>query len=93
MRTKLLKPGEDVAISDFRMVRLTTRSGQKVAGVRINEDTWSIQVRDNNARLHSFWKEDLTELTVERKTVMPSYNGRFTEQEMSDVLAFLGGKR
>jgi cytochrome c oxidase cbb3-type subunit 3 len=93
LRTKLLTPGDDVAVGEFRMVKLTTRDGQKITGVRINEDTWSIQVRDTNARLHSFWKEDLTELNVERKTVMPSYGGRFNEQELNDVLVFLGGKR
>lgn len=92
LRTKLMDPGKDIA-SDFSMVKLTTRDGNKITGVRLNEDTYSIQLLENSTRLRSFWKQDLVELVVERRTLMPSYKGQLTEQEMNDVVAFMGGLR
>lgn len=91
-RAKLLDPTRDLP-ADFVQVRLATRDGKRVAGIRMNEDTWSIQVRDLNGGLHSFWKEDLAELSSERRTLMPSYEGRLSQDEVRDVAAFLGAQR
>lgn len=88
LRTKLTDPGKDLA-SNFSVVKATTRNGQKITGVRLNEDTWSIQVRDMNMGLHSLWKDDLTEIAVERRTMMPSYSKQLTEQERNDIVVFL----
>jgi cytochrome c oxidase cbb3-type subunit 3 len=92
LRTKLLDPSRELS-ADFTQVRLTTRTGQKLAGVRLNEDDWSIQMRDMNGGLHSFWKEDLTELSVQRRTLMPSYEGRLNPDELKDVAAYLSAQR
>jgi putative heme-binding domain-containing protein len=80
----------DVNIPDnFVMVR-ATRAGQQVVGVRVNEDTFSIQIRDMSGELHSFFKSELTDLRKEwGKSSMPGYAGRLTEQEIDDVVAFL----
>ncbi|MDQ6706571.1 MAG: c-type cytochrome [Acidobacteriota bacterium] len=88
LRAKLVDPGSNVP-DQFRIVDLKTRDGQAVSGVRLNEDTWSIQVRDFDDKLHSFWKQDLLELKVDRRTVMPSYRTRFAEQEIDDITAYL----
>ena len=77
-------------------MKLATRDGKKLTGTRMNEDTYSIQVRDNNLGLHSFWKQDLAELSVEQRTSMPSYAKRLTDQELDDIVAFLattGGRQ
>jgi cytochrome c oxidase cbb3-type subunit III len=95
LRTKIVDPAKDIA-GGFSTVRLATRTGQKLTGVRLNEDTWSIQVRDSSGRLHSFWKEDLADLAVEQRTVMPSYAKRLTEGEIDDIVAYLsstGGRQ
>jgi cytochrome c oxidase cbb3-type subunit 3 len=92
LKEKLLDPGKELA-ADFSVVTLRTAGGSKITGVWMNEDTWSIQVRDLNARLHSYWKQDLAELAVERRTMMPSYAGQLNQQEQNDIVAFLGGLR
>jgi cytochrome c oxidase cbb3-type subunit III len=88
LRTKLSNPEAD-PVSNSTVVTLTTRNGHKVTGVRMNEDTWSIQVRDNSLGLHSYWKQDLKELSVEQRTLMPSYAKQFNDREMGDIVAFL----
>ena len=60
-----------------------------MSGVRLNEDTWSIQVRDMSNKIHSLWKDDLSDLKVEQKTLMPSYRDRLTTQELEDLVAHL----
>ena len=79
---------QDLA-ANFSLVKLTTRNGRKMTGVRMNEDTWSIQVRDYKPGLHSFWKQDLTELHVEQRTLMPSYAKQLSEQEITTLSRFL----
>lgn len=88
LRTKLLNPASD-PISNSSLVTLTTLDGRKVNGVRMNEDTWSIQVRDNKLGLHSFWKQDLQNFLVEQRSLMPSYAKQFNDQELSDIITFL----
>ena len=90
LREKLLDPGKDVP-EQFRVVSLTTKSGERLTGLRLNEDTWSIQVRDMKDVSRSFWKEDLAELKKDRRTLMPSYRGRLAPDELDDVIAYLAG--
>jgi hypothetical protein len=58
--------------------------------VRVNEDTFSIQLRDSSDQVHSFFKSDLTELHKDwGKSPMPSYREVFSNLELDDVVAFL----
>ncbi len=88
LQNKLLNPGGDVA-SMVNQVQLMAPGGRKITGIRMNEDTWSIQLRDLNGALHSFWKKDVTDLRVETLTLMPSYRARLNKQEIDDLVAYL----
>jgi cytochrome c oxidase cbb3-type subunit III len=81
----------NVSITEnFLFVRAVTRDGQQIAGVRINEDTFSIQLRDPAGTLHSLAKSDLRELQKEwGRSPMPSYDTVFTAGELQDVIAYL----
>src|SRR5262245_45971355 len=41
-------------LDEFLPVRVVTRDGKEVRGARINEDTYTIQIRDANGQLFSF---------------------------------------
>ena len=72
-----------------RNVRAVGRDGTVYAGRRLNEDTYTVQLVDENERLVSLAKDDLQEYTVIMASPMPSYAETLTEQERADVLAFL----
>jgi putative heme-binding domain-containing protein len=55
IRSALLTPEASIP-RNFMQVRLVTREGQRLVGVRLNEDTFSIQIRDLSNQVHSFWK-------------------------------------
>ena len=92
LRAKLLDPSTDIP-EHFRVVELKTSNGLAVSGTRLNEDTWSIQMRDFDGNLRSFWKQDLAELKADRRTPMPSYRERLSKQELDDTIAYLAGLR
>jgi cytochrome c oxidase cbb3-type subunit 3 len=79
---------------NYLFVLVETTTGQKYSGVRINEDTFSIQLRDTRDRLMSFRKSDLAKL-VKRwgYSPMPSYTGMLSEEEIGDVVAYLSALR
>jgi cytochrome c oxidase cbb3-type subunit III len=85
----------DANITDnFLQVRVVTRDGKRLNGVRVNEDTFSIQLRDSGNRVHSFFKSELAELHKDwGKTSMPSYRAVFSREELDDVVAYLTSLR
>ncbi len=75
---------------NFLFVRVKTKDGRELAGVRINEDANSIQFRDLTGRIHSLYKADLKELIKDKgQSPMPVYAGVFSPVEMDDVVAYL----
>ena len=102
LRRSLVEPSADVPQSynafrsdislpeNYLFVHAVPRQGEPIGGVRVNEDTFSIQLRDVTGRVHSFFKSDLSEL---RKawgmSPMPSYAAAFSLAELDDIVAFL----
>lgn len=72
-----------------RMVRAVTRDGKLVTGRRLNEDTYTVQLIDEQEHLRSFMKAELTEYTVLKTTTMPSYKDKLSAQELADIEAYL----
>ena len=71
-------------------VRTKTKAGKEVAGIRVNEDTYSIQLRDLTGAMHSFFKKDLSELHKEKGvSPMPVYGVLFSPTELDDMVAYL----
>ena len=66
-----------------------TSTGQTVRGVRLNEDTFSLQIRDQNGRLQSLLKRDLKNTELIRRSPMPSFAGKLSDSQMDDVIAWL----
>jgi len=88
LQRALLTPDEAL-LPIHRPVRLVTKDGRTVRGRRLNEDTYSVQIIDEQENLQSLAKADLRELTVETSAAMPSYADRLSQDELADVIAYL----
>ena len=58
-------------------------------GRRVNEDTYTIQLIDEQSRLVSLIKADLRSFEVSSTSSMPSYETTLTAEERADVIAYL----
>jgi cytochrome c oxidase cbb3-type subunit III len=89
LRSAVLNP-ETAIPEGFLQVRVVTKDGSRFTGVRLNEDIFTIQIRDLKGNLHSFTKEDLTELQKDTgKSPMPSFGGTLSTAETDDLVAYL----
>lgn len=76
--------------NEFLPVRVVTREGREVRGLRVNEDSFTIQVRDAGSQLYSFRKADLQQLDKQLgKSLMPDYKSKTSGSELDDLVAYL----
>jgi cytochrome c oxidase cbb3-type subunit 3 len=81
-------------LDEFLPIRVVTRDGKEVRGLRINEDTFTIQIRDSTNELHSFRKADLREVQKEfGKSLMPAFKDRLAASDLNDLVAYLSSLR
>lgn len=88
LERSILDPNESV-LPEHRFVRVVTRQGTVITGRRLNEDTHTLQMIDSEERLHSFSKSDLREYVLQTTSSMPSYQGKFSTQELADLVTYL----
>jgi putative heme-binding domain-containing protein len=89
LRTALVDPGANVP-DRFVQLRITTKDGRRITGVRIAEDTFTIQLVDLNGRTYSFFKEELNDIKKDfDKSPMPSYRDVLAASELDDLVAYL----
>jgi cytochrome c oxidase cbb3-type subunit 3 len=72
-----------------RPMHAVTKDGKVINGRRLNEDTYTVQLIDEQERLVSLTKSDLREFTVLKTTPMPSYKDKLSAQELADLEAYL----
>jgi len=83
-------PYEPYGYPAYVIVRAQPRVGPELTGVRVNEDAFTIQLRDQQGRVHSLRKADLQRLLPEPATsLMPSYRDLLTGPELNDLVAYL----
>jgi cytochrome c oxidase cbb3-type subunit III len=93
LRESLVAP-EAAVPDEFLLVELVTPSGATIRGVRMNEDSFSIQIKEANGELHSYRKAVLKDLRKLRgKSPMPAYDSMLTPDEMNDLIAYLASLR
>ena len=71
----------------FESVEVTLRNGAQIRGVRKNEDTFSIQMMDQQEHLRLLLKRDITRLEHPAESLMPVFKG--DSGEVNDLVAFL----
>lgn len=72
-----------------RFMRAVKSNGTVIVGRRLNEDTFTVQLIDDQGNLVSLEKASVKSLTIEQGSSMPSLKGTFTDEEISDLVAYL----
>ncbi len=92
LRESLTDPDADIT-PGFNTITVVLKNGKKVVGVQRNFDTFSAQLIDISGEYHSFMTSDVTSITREFKSMMPSYKDSFSASQMDDILAYLATLR
>jgi cytochrome c oxidase cbb3-type subunit III len=92
LRESLTDPDKSIA-DDYRTYSVVTRSGERVRGIKLNEDDYTIQLRDSKENLRSFKKADLKEVKREPASTMAGYGTALTATELENLVAYLSSLR
>lgn len=90
LRESLNKPSADIQ-PEYQGVVVTTRDGTRVSGIRINEDTFSVQLRDLTQKFRLFQKDEVQAVQDAPRSLMPPYI--LPPKDMDDLVAFLASLR
>src|SRR5262245_2449823 len=74
----------------YEPVTLVTRGGERIRGVKKNEDEFSIQIMDTRERLQGYLKSNLAEVTLDKQSLMPVYPpDRLSDRDLDDLVRYL----
>jgi putative heme-binding domain-containing protein len=74
----------------YETVTLVMKDGQRVRGVKKNEDVFSIQIMDTRERIQGYLKSDLQDVIYEKTSLMPVYGpDRLSETDLNDLVGYL----
>jgi putative heme-binding domain-containing protein len=88
LERSILEPDAEV-LPQNRFMRVVTRDGATINGRLLNQDAFTIQLFDTNDRLVSLSKSNLKEYAFTNKSPMPSFRGKLSPQELSDLVSYL----
>ena len=87
----LLQPSADTP-EEYQGVTVVTKDGARITGMRVNEDTFTVQLREPSQRFRMFDKSEVKEVTHEAKSLMPDYTN-LPKQDLQNLLAYLDSLR
>jgi putative heme-binding domain-containing protein len=74
----------------YRPVKVVTVGGETIEGIAKNQDGFSVQVLDLHDKLHLYDTNDLKEITLGAKSLMPhNYDKVLTAEEYQNLVAML----
>ena len=65
------------------------RDGTVITGKILDQDPFSVQIMDEKERLRSLSRSDMRGFAFLEKSLMPSFKGKLSSQELEDVVSYL----
>jgi putative heme-binding domain-containing protein len=91
LRQSIVNPSADIPL-DYRLVSVTDRVGTNISGIHLNEDEYSVHLRDVSGNLRSFMKSDIGLMTLPRQSLMPPFTAPATA-DLENLVAYLSALR
>jgi putative heme-binding domain-containing protein len=77
----------------YETVTVVTKDGQKIRGIKKNEDAFSVQVMDMRERIQGYLKSN-AEVTLEKNSLMPAFDAkRLPDSDLTDLVGYLSTLR
>jgi cytochrome c oxidase cbb3-type subunit III len=91
LSTLMMDPNNHYSVPlSYETTTVVTADGQKIQGVALNEDTYTIQMMTNEQSLKFFQKKDVKDVTHERKSLMPPYSEEMLgAAQLRDLVGYL----
>jgi len=78
----------------FEAVTLVTKQGERIRGIKKNEDAFSIQIMDQRERIQGYLKANLQEVIYEKASWMPAFGtDRLSDSDLVDLVGYLSTLR
>jgi cytochrome c oxidase cbb3-type subunit 3 len=75
---------------EYLSITVVTGNGEKISGVVLNEDNFSVQMIDAREQIHLFDKEKLKSCDISRESLMPAYDTKtLSGENLQDIVAYL----
>jgi putative heme-binding domain-containing protein len=86
LKTSILNPSADLP-ETYQPITVVTREGNEYRGVRMNEDSFTVQLRLADQSFRSFDKQAIDREVIGTESPMPAY--KFSSRDLDDLLAYL----
>jgi len=75
---------------EYESVTLVTGDGKQIKGVTLNEDSFTVQVMDQDEKVYLLEKDKLRSFQKSRESLMPKYNPDvLSDKGLEDIVAYL----
>jgi cytochrome c oxidase cbb3-type subunit III len=87
LRQSIVDPSADVP-SEYETVTVVNKDGKKISGIRINEDTFSVQLRTIGQDFLMIQKDEVKEVRAEKRSLMPPF-AHLPQKDLDDLVSYL----
>jgi putative heme-binding domain-containing protein len=88
LRQAILDPNASV-LREFWVAKITLENGASYTGFLLNEGAYSVEILDFSKGLKSLPTHDFRKFEIDKSSVMPSFKGKLSENEVNDLVAYL----
>lgn len=92
LRESLTDPNAYIP-QEYPAATAAKEDGSRVQGIVLNEDDYTVQIRDLGENLHSLTKSGLKSFQRNEDSLMPAYGSMLSAKELDDLVAYLSSLR
>ena len=75
---------------EYETITVVTADGKEIKGVALNEDNFSVQIMDQDEKIHLLEKDKLLSFKKSRESMMPVFNPDvLSDKDLDDIVAYL----